>query len=635
MCGICGIVEQGQDVPELLGRRMLKTLWHRGPDDEGVDIDHAANGLHLVLASRRLAIIDLSSAGRQPMWNEDRTAAVAFNGEIYNFQKLRDDLIRRGHRFVSRTDSEVILHAYEELGEDVFPTLVGMFAIAIWDNRRGRLLLARDRLGKKPLYYYADSRRIVFGSEVKALLVHPDVPTEFDSGVLPHYLVHGYVPEPLTFYRRILQVPAGAYVQYDAGGLLPPRRYWTLQFPPIGEERRISDDEAQARLQDLLRDAVRRRLVSDVPLGALLSGGLDSSIVVGMMAAEMPDRVRTFTVGFAEDRSYDERPHAQAVAAQFDTLHTELVAKAENTGLLDRLLWHHDQPYGDSSSLPTFLVSGLTRQSVTVALVGDGGDELFAGYDRFRAAILAERIPRIAAVPLGFALRRVPLGRGYHSALTRLRRFGAGVAEPLLRRYLQWVAIVPPSLVARLLPAQRVSQVIGHAESIVREVRQCHPLHQLLYLNMRTYLQGDLLVKMDRMSMANSLETRSPFLDTAVVEFVASLPADFKIRGRQQKWLLRHTFRNRLPLGIAERPKHGFGIPLDDWFRGSLRARVHDELLSPQARVGSYLNDSELRTLVGAHMSRQANYGHALWALLNLELWLRAVPRWVDNLRSS
>lgn len=612
---------------------MLTTLEHRGPDDQGIET-FVVDDLHVFLGSRRLSIIDLSPAGRQPIWNEDRKIAGVFNGEIYNFQTLRDDLIRRGHQFASRTDSEVIVHGYEEWGEDVFAVLDGMFAIAIWDQRRGRLLLARDRLGKKPLFYYADAARVVFGSEIKALLAYPEVPAEFDSSVLPYYLVHGYVPDPMTFYRGVLQVPPGAYVECDAGGVRVPRTYWALQFPPRGEERRIPADEAQGMLQTLLRDAVGKRLISDVPLGALLSGGLDSSIVVGVMSGLIPEPPRTFTVGFTDDVSYDERPYARAVADRFGTLHTELEAQAGHAGLLDRLLWHHDQPYGDSSSLPTYLISRLTRQSVTVALVGDGGDELFAGYERFRAALLAERIPRIAAVPLGAALRRVPPGQGYHSVQTRLRRFGAGVAEPLLRRYLRWVAILPPALVTRLVPGDGASQVVAHAESLMKTVASCDPLHQLLYLNMRTYLPGDLLVKMDRMSMANSLETRSPFLDTALVEFVASLPADYKIRGRRQKWLLREAFRERLPEGIVDRPKHGFGVPLDDWFRGTLRARVHEELLAPDARIAGHLNTAEVRRLVEAHMSRRGNYGHALWALLNLELWLRNLPRWVADLRA-
>lgn len=634
MCGIGGVLEAGRVVNERIGRRILASIAHRGPDDEGTET-FSAGLSHILLGSRRLAIIDLSPAGRQPMTNEDRTVAVVFNGEIYNFRELRDELLRRGHRFISRTDSEVIVHGYEELGTDLLQRLDGMFAIAIWDQKAGRLILARDRLGKKPLFYYADAARVVFGSEIKALLAHPEVPAEFDSSVLPYYMVHGYVPDPMTFYRGVLQVPPGAYVECDAGGVRAPRTYWALQFPPRGEERRIPADEAKEMLQTLLGDAVRKRLISDVPLGALLSGGLDSSIVVGVMSGLIPEPARTFTVGFTDDISFDERPYARAVADRFGTLHTELEAQAGHAGLLDRLLWHHDQPYGDSSSLPTYLISSLTRQSVTVALVGDGGDELFAGYERFRAALLAERIPRIAAVPLGAALRRVPPGQGYHSVQTRLRRFGAGVAEPLLRRYLRWVAILQPALVTRLVPGDGASQVVAHAESLLKTVDRCHPLHQLLYLNMRTYLPGDLLVKMDRMSMANSLETRSPFLDTALVEFVASLPADYKIRGRRQKWLLREAFRERLPDGIVDRPKHGFGVPLDDWFRGTLRARVHEELLASDARIAGHLNTAEVRRLVEAHMSGRANYGHALWALLNLELWLRDFPRWVADLRAS
>jgi len=630
MCGICGILQQGAPIPEPLGRRMLATLRHRGPDGEGLGA-YERGGLSVLLGSRRLAIIDLSPAGDQPIVNEDGAVALVFNGEIYNFQTLRDDLLARGHRFRSRTDSEVIVHGYEAFGDEVVARLEGMFAFALWDGRAGRLLLARDRMGKKPLYYYGGDGILIFGSEIKALLAHPAVPVEADPAVVPEYLVHGYLLPPRTFYRGILQLPPASILVADGAGLHAPRAYWRLTFPPAGEERRVSAGEAAEEVAGLLEAAVRKRLISDVPLGALLSGGLDSSIVTALMAAATAEPVRTFTAGFSGDASYDERPHARAVAAWVGAEHTEFATRPDAAELFDDLLWHHDQPYGDSSALPTYLVSGLTRRSVTVALVGDGGDEVFAGYERFRAALLAESLPRPAAVLAGAFLRRLPEGRGYSSRLTRLRRFGAGMGAPLARRYLEWVAVTPPRLAASLLREERgreVGQVTASVEAITSAAAGAHPLHRLLHLNFSTYLPGDLLVKMDRMSMAQSLETRSPFLDVALVEYAATLPPALKISGRSQKALLRRAFRDRLPPAILRRGKHGFGVPLDAWFRGPLHPLLVESLLSSDARIYAALRPEAVARLVRAHAAGRENHGHRLWTLLTLERWLRLLPRW-------
>lgn len=633
MCGICGVVQRGHPIPEAIGRRMLRLLSHRGPDDEGT-VALAAGNLHVLLGSRRLAIIDLSPAGHQPMANEHGTVTAVFNGEIYNFQSLREDLVRRGYTFRSRTDTEVIIHGYEEYGTDIFPRLDGMFGLALWDGREERLVLARDRMGKKPLYYYAADDMVIFGSEIKAVIAHPRVRVEINPDVLPAYLVHGYVPHPLTFYRGILQVPPASFVVLNGSGPQAPKEYWRLTFPPEGAERSMGEAEAGEAVRGLLRDAVRKRLISDVPLGALLSGGVDSSITVSLMAEAAEAPVRTFTAGFADDHTYDERPYARMVAQSLNTNHVEFVARPEAADLLEDLLWYHDQPYADSSALPTYLVCGLTRQAVTVALVGDGGDEVFGGYERFRAALLAEDVPRLAAAPLAALLRRLPNGRGYHSRLTRLRRFGMGLAEPLARRYLEWVSVLPPRLASALLADGRrdgVAEVQMHVAAIMEEVRDAHPLHRLMYLNLKTYLPGDLLVKMDRMSMAHSLETRSPFLDTALIEFAASLPPALKIRGGQQKAVLRRAFAHRLPRAVLRRPKHGFGVPIDAWFRGSLRTRLMDELLGPDARTRSYLRPEVLCQLVADHMAGRENHGHRFWALLNLEVWLRQLPQWLQR----
>jgi asparagine synthase (glutamine-hydrolysing) len=605
---------------------MTKTLTHRGPDDRGEWCNEAVG---VALGSCRLSIIDLSPAGRQPIFNEDGTVALAYNGEVYNFLTLRQELLDRGHRFRSRTDSEVIVHGYEEFGVDIFRRLDGMFALALWDGRGRKLLLARDRVGKKPLYYYASDGLVVFGSEIKCLLAHPGVPVEVDPTALPSYLVHGYVQWPYTSYRHIFQVPPATWVVVDRSGIQGQHTFWELKFPEAGEERKISEAEAAENLRGLVHDAVRKRLISDVPLGALLSGGLDSSVVVGAMTNGSNNMVRTFTVGFSDEDSYDERPFARSVAAKFGTAHAEFVVNPASEDLLDDLLWYHDQPYADSSSLPTFLVCRMARNAVTVALGGDGGDEIFGGYERFRAALLAERVPAIATALIGAVLRQLPSGRGYHSRLTRLRRFGMGVDKPLARRYLEWVSVIPPRVVSELLAnSDGVAAVEAQVETIMSEVADAHPLHRLMYFNLKTYLPGDLLVKMDRMSMANSMEIRSPLLDTALLEFTASLPTAFKVRGGEQKILLRRAFADRLPQEVLARPKHGFGVPLDAWFRGPLRSRVMDELIAPDCRLQSYLRQEAVRRLVVEHLSGRGNHGQRLWVLLNLEMWLRQLPRW-------
>lgn len=631
MCGICGAIRRGGPVSSSIARQMLQSLTHRGPDDEGF-VKFVHGDRHAFLGSRRLAIIDLSPAGRQPILNEDASIALIYNGEVYNFLSLRDDLLRRGHRFHSRTDSEVIVHGYEEFGAGIFSKLDGMFAVALWDGRTGSLVLARDRWGKKPLYYYEYEGGLVFASEIKALLAHPAVPVELDPEILPQYLIHGYVHEPGTFYRGIHQVPAASILEFGPDGTARRATYWSLRFPAQGNEQRLTEGEAAEAVRALLRSAVRKRLISDVPLGALLSGGLDSSVVVYLMSEVAEKPVLTFTAGFLDDPSYDERPYARVVAEAFGTTHTEFVANGQDApALLEKLLWYHDQPYGDSSAIPTYLVCGLTRRAVTVALVGDGGDEVFAGYDRFRAALLADRIPTPVAGALGAALRLLPAAQGYYSRLTRLRRFGQGLGAGLGPRYLQWVAVIPPQSAAELLVPQLaggVEAVEAQVEAILDEMRDAHPLHRLMHLNLRTYLPGDLLVKMDRMSMAQSLETRSPFLDVGLVEFVSSLPASYKIQGAQQKSLLRRAFADRLPRAVTTRAKHGFGVPLDAWFRGPLRSRVSDELLASDARVGSYLEPRVLRRLADAHLAGRENYGQALWTLLNLEVWLRELPTW-------
>lgn len=632
MCGICGFLNlQGQPVDEGAGHRMMDLLWHRGPDGEGALVKEspAPGGRpSLFLGHRRLKIIDLSDAARQPLPNETKTVWVIFNGEIYNFRELRAVLKACGHIFRSRSDTEAIVHAYEEWGEDFVRRLDGMFAFALWDERRGALVVARDRSGKKPLFYVFDGECFTFASEIKALLACPWIDRQVASEHIPEYLAFGYVPTPRTLYRNVYQVPPASYLVVEGSGVKGPYRYWKLAYGGYSPKTGSSITEATERVRALLTDAVARRMVSDVPLGAFLSGGVDSSIVVGIMSRLAKEPVRTFTVGFTDDLSYDERPHAAIAARYFGTNHTEFIARSDAMSLMELLLWHHDQPYGDSSAVPTYLVSNLARQHVTVALNGDGGDEVFAGYERFLAALLAERLPPTLA-PLGRAVARwLPDGQGYYSFRRRLERFFADAHAPVERRFTGWISIFGGRTLAEVLsPDLRIELsdewLYRSLHQWRRETEGLPLLQQLLHLNFMTYLPDDLHVKMDRMSMANSLETRSPILDTALVEFAASLPPDAKIHRGRLKHILKAAFQDMVPHGLLNRKKHGFGVPVGHWFRHQLRPLVDEMLLSPQTRLREYLEQGAIRRLVAEHLQGTGDHGHRLWVLLTFELWLR------------
>jgi asparagine synthase (glutamine-hydrolysing) len=632
VCGICGFMNlNGQPIDEAAGHRMVDLLWHRGPDGEGALVRPAPGVSRypaVFLGHRRLKIIDLSDAAQQPLPNEARTVWVIFNGEIYNFRGLRDELQQAGHAFHSRSDTETIVHAYEEFGDDFVERLDGMFAFALWDERRGRLILARDRSGKKPLFYMFDGQRFTFASEIKALLVCPWVNPQIATEHIPEYLTYGYVHTPRTLYRDVYHVPPGSYLVVEDGGLRGPQRYWELRFSEHPREHRFSVAAAARRVRELLTEAVARRLVSDVPLGALLSGGLDSSIVVGIMSRLMREPVRTFTVGFTDDLSFDERPFAAAAAKHFGTDHTEMVVRADAVSLLELLSWHHDQPYGDASAIPTFLVSKLARQHVTVALNGDGGDEVFAGYERFLAALLAERLPPFIS-PLGRTIARwLPDSHGYTSIGRRLQRFFADSHTSVRDRFVGWMSYTDFSTLTSLLtPGLRAEltteQLHQSVDQWYEKTSELPLLQRLLQLNFVTYLCDDLHVKMDRMSMANALETRSPLLDTALVEFVASLSPDMKIRRGQLKYILRVAFRDMLPPSLLKRGKHGFGAPVGHWFRHQLRPYVEEMLLAPDARSREYLEQGTIRRLVHEHLHGVREHGRLLWVLLTLEVWLR------------
>lgn len=630
MCGICGLatLDPHPDAPAILDR-MNETLRHRGPDDSG----EAMRG-GIGLAMRRLAIIDLET-GHQPIATDDGRYRIVYNGELYNFQHLRAQLEALGHRFRTASDTEVILRAYETWAAGSLERLNGMFAIAIADAGR-RLFLARDRFGQKPLFYFHDpvSGTLVFGSEIKALLQHPLVPRHIDPTAVPFYLAHGYVPSPRTMYTGIMELPPAHYLLWGDSGIRI-ERYWDWA-PALSRKSKIDEAEAVAEIQRRLAVSVRQCMISDVPLGAFLSGGVDSAAVVALMARASARPVKTFTLGFAGDRTFDETSVARWTARRYGTDHHEFIVDPKAIDLLPALVQSHDQPFGDSSAIPTFLVSQLTRQHVTVALTGDGGDELFAGYRRFAAAGLAERynlVPgpvRRAAAALAAAL---PQPTTYNNLPTRLRRFTASAGAPLPDRYLDWVAVFSDSLLDAILSPglEAPAEGAGRASTPGEEFRErfaqvsglVDPLDRLLYVNATTYLPGDLLVKSDRMSMANSLELRAPFLDHELAEFVGRLPASMKLRGLGTKRLLKLAVRGLVPDAVLSRRKQGFAVPIGAWFRGEWVGRLRDVLLAPETRSRPYFDALTVRRLVEEHQSGRRDHAHRLWSLLTFELWHR------------
>jgi asparagine synthase (glutamine-hydrolysing) len=622
MCGICGLVsdEPGDVRPTI--EAQLDSLHHRGPDARGSFTADRA-----VISQNRLAIIDLET-GDPPIRNEDESVAVVLNGEIYNFQALQGELRRGGHRLRSRGDTEVIAHLAETLEPaDLAGRLDGMFAFAVWDAPRGRLVLGRDRLGKKPLFYWHRGGRLVFGSEIKALLAGPSVPRELDEGAIPAYLTFGYVPTPRTFFAGIRSLPPGHVLTFVPGGEPRIERYWE---PPLtGANGQgsldVSLDEAAAEVRGRLEEAVRRRLVSDVPLGAFLSGGIDSSTVVGLMAGLIDRPVQTFTIGFEDRDGYDERPYARLTAQRHRTDHHEHVVHPDAVDLVERLVWHHDQPFGDSSAIPTYLLSQVTRQGVTVALSGDGGDELFAGYERFAAGLVARRyaaLPRPLQRAASGALELLPSG-SLRGRAGSIQRFARVAAQGLPDAYRSWISFVQDGDRDSLLNGRRDDWALDDYREIWDRSRGAKPLDRLLDLNLRTYLLDDLLVKADRMSMAHGLEVRSPFLDPELLAFTARLPPSLKARGLSLKRVLKAAVSELVPSEILNRPKKGFGVPLDRWFREDLRSYVAGTLGAPDARVKDHLESVAVDRLLAEHASRAKNHGHALWTLLTLEVFLR------------
>lgn len=618
MCGITGYVGEAPIGSEVLSR-MMKVMDHRGPDEDGVLLSEGVS-----FGMKRLSIIDIKS-GQQPIHNEDGSLAVVFNGEIYNFPDLRGQLEALGHRFRTRADTECIVHLYEEYGDACVDHLSGMFSFALYDRNKRRLLLARDRAGKKPLYYRLTANGIWFASEVKSLLEDTTFRREVDPEALHHYLTYQYVPAPWSIYRGIKKLPPAHVLSYQ-GGQVSIVRYWKLEY---AKKLAMKDEEAVEQLEELLDAATGARLLSERPVGAFLSGGIDSSLVLASMASQGSAPVATFTIGF-EEAAFDERSYARTVAERFGTDHHELVVSNSAADILPILTWHYDEPFADSSAIPSFYLAKLTKEFVTVALTGDGGDESFGGYGRYTNYLRRQRLVSLLGPVRPFAqagLRRMALLLGSASYLGRLDRaigrLGIDPAEAYVRLvsyfqheekqelYSREFGIEVENLDSRKLVGELFDS--SDAENLIDKMLDC---------DCQSYLPGDLLFKVDIATMANSLEARSPFLDHSIMEFAATLPADQKIRRGTTKVLLKELAKKRLPQELIDRPKMGFGVPIGTWLRGSLREASYDLLLDATARDRGYFDPGYVKRLLDEHSAGSDNSSR-IWALLQFERWHR------------
>jgi asparagine synthase (glutamine-hydrolysing) len=620
MCGIAGIVsaEAGDRIDPAAIHRMCTAILHRGPDDEGVFVKDGTG-----LGMRRLSIIDLSG-GHQPVFNEDRTVWVVFNGEIYNFPELRADLMQRGHHFSTHTDTEVIVHLYEELGVDCVNKLRGMFAFALYDERRRKLLMARDRLGKKPLHYALQGQRLLFSSEIKSILAVAPELASVNNEALLQYMYFGYVPDPLTAFTTIQKLPPGHLLEFE-NGKIGIRQYWDL--PQYGTHSPKSEEECLEEMEHRLAEAVRIRLISDVPLGALLSGGTDSSTVVALMARASSKPVKTFAIRF-RDQDFNEAPYARMVAAKFGTDHHELTVEPDILHTVEMLTNSLEEPFGDSSMLPTYFVSQMARQHVTVALSGDGGDEIFAGYERYGIHQRRQVFGHVPNWARRFYRERLyPLLPGD----MRGKKYSYHVSLPWRERYVDAVALVPAF--ERDMPLlsddfRAVVRTSGDPRDVMyRYFEQApakDPISQILYVDTKTYMAGDILTKVDRMSMAKSLEVRVPILDHEFVEWATALPLEWKIRGGKQKYILRKLAeRVGVPREALYRPKQGFALPLVHWLKHELRDLVMTILLDCRTLQRGYFEAPAVRQILDEHFRGRRNHSGQIWRLLIFELWHR------------
>jgi asparagine synthase (glutamine-hydrolysing) len=666
MCGITGAAWGANAAPLEFAvlERMTTVLTHRGPDDAGYyhsviapggtdrnampasPVPQATSGAGGALGFRRLSIIDLAG-GHQPLSNEDGSVWIAFNGEIYNYRELRPGLEQRGHRFRTSSDTETIVHLYEEYGPDCVLHLRGMFAFAIWDQHRRQLFLARDRIGKKPLIYRHEGDRLLFASELKGLLQVPGLPREIDPAALDEYLTYQYVPHPHSILRGFSKLPPAHWALFR-DGRLELRRYWHPGYDCLAPEGHTAENsggsaglvtsEADCRklLRETLTEAVRLRLRSDVPLGAFLSGGIDSTIITGLMQ-QLSDRpVQTFSIGFPV-KSFDERSYARQAAEHLKTDHHEQVVDPAALSILPKLIWHYDEPFADSSAIPMMYLAEMTRRNVTVALSGDGGDELFAGYDRYLAVQLGtrfDRMPgflrRLLAAPVW---QRLPASTRQKSRRRRLKRLLSALAYPPERRYLKWISIFDDDRLQTMYTDGFKDGLRGidAADFLLAAYSECPRrdfVTRTTCADVLTYLPCDILTKVDIATMANALEARCPFLDQEVIQLAARIPMEWKLRGSRGKRILVETFADLLPADIQTRKKMGFGVPLDHWFRGDLRPLLQDVLLDRRSLDRGIFRPQAVRQLVEEHVSNRWDHSYRLWSLLVLELWQQ---RFVDG----
>jgi asparagine synthase (glutamine-hydrolysing) len=623
MCGIAGVLyaDFQRPVDPAVLKAMGDAVAHRGPDAEGF---FRAPGIGLV--HRRLAIIDLSG-GDQPIGNEDGSIQVVFNGEIYNYRQLRDELLAKGHQFRTRSDTEVLVHLYEEEGEDLVRRLRGMFALALWDGPRRRLLLARDRLGLKPLYIYRDAEKLLFGSELKAILAHPNVACTIDPAAVDDYLSFGMIPGERAIFREIRKLPPAHVVTARADRLdEPPRRYWQFR---IEADRRRTLDEWKEALEAKIVETVQAHQIADVPVGAFLSGGLDSSVMVAAQSRLSGVPVQTFSIGFHE-AGFSELPYARQIAAQYGTAHTEQIVTPEAAGVLDDLVHYYDEPFADSSAIPSLWVSRLARQHVKVVISGDGGDEALGGYARYahdlREAWLRQRLPgwlrRLVMRPLAGLWPKSDWLPRYLRAKTALTNLSLDEAAA----YANTLTLCRLPLRRRLLAGDLAAELNGYApeEAVCRYYGSApagDPLAGMIATDVNLLLPDDFLTKVDRASMSCGLEVRPPLVDHELLELAAQIPSDLKIRHGQTKWLLRELYRERLPAEIIRRSKHGFEIPVDAWLRGPLREAFETVVLSPHGRAAELIEPSAVRRLYRAHLAKVGRHGDVLWALLVLAHW--------------
>jgi asparagine synthase (glutamine-hydrolysing) len=615
VCGIAGYFLPKQQAQLATVRAMCDTIRHRGPDDEGFHVDGGC-----ALGMRRLSIIDLNT-GHQPIANEDHSAWVVFNGEIYNYQALRRDLVTSGHQLRSASDTEALVHLYEQHGVDFLPLLRGMFAFAIWDTRRRRLFLARDRFGKKPLYYAVRPEGLYFASELKCLRA-AGVPLEPDREALRLYFQFGYIPDPHTAFAGVRKLAPGCWLTYDEHGTLTEGRYWQPPVPSAEGEPGLDREAALAQLREAFDTSVRIRMIADVPLGAFLSGGIDSSSVVASMALASTEPIKTFSIGFEEAR-YNELEYAGAAAKKFGTDHHEIVVRPNSIELIEKLARHFDEPFADASAIPTYIVSEFAAEHVKVALSGDGGDELFGGYDRFAAAVrLAplDRMPRALRSFLYWVSERMPYSAYGKNFLWMLSR------TPAMVRYLEG-NFAPYYLRKELLAPEWMLPADGayllHVFADFLAPENASVLSQAMYFESAVNLPGQMLVKVDRMSMANSLEVRCPMLDHELAELAATIPHSWRIRGGQGKSFFIDAVGDRLPPELLHRPKMGFGVPLDDWFRGPLHEMLHDHLCGKRFLDRGIVSPPFVEHLIDEHDRRRRDNSQWLYSLLMLELWFR------------